>query len=457
MIERQDDNNPWADKLSEIKLPKASDSWKAMEVLLDKTLPMERRGDRRRLLLLILLLLLLIGVCNCPGSRMLNQTNSVNPERSAPPEPEKKRIGNKTIANKETGKEDTGKEVTGGEVTGSEGKGKEVAEREPDSKVPDSKETGKNQKEANGSNRKVIKRERKAGKWQKVVSRRIGEDASGGKSTVENGENKKETKDKTVKEPGVNETTLKAKVNKEREPAGKKRPNLEKGWAAGIGLNHFFTLGQQQHSDYNSGGTSGGLRDYIPVPMVRYYFSKKLFIQLEAQFNTPQYTRKDLLASQPPADTISSQQKLQNSVYIKKLFYFNLPLSIHFSPAKNLYLGTGLQFSRLTNGVGLIEDKLLTVGASDSIKQIQVKSIKGDSVYKKIRTGEFRFLVDISYQYKNLVAGARYNQALTNFIQVRISDAQVTQARNSSLQLYLRYILWDQRNHRGNRNQGNLP
>jgi hypothetical protein len=173
-----------------------------------------------------------------------------------------------------------------------------------------------------------------------------------------------------------------------------------------------------------------------------------MFVQLEAQFNAPQYTSKDLLAGQSQADSVSPVQAVQSSVYIKKLFYVNIPLSVHFSPFPNVYAGAGLQYSILSNGVGLFEDKLITSGGPDSLTASKTQSFKGDSLYREMKTHEFRFLVDGNYQYKNFVLGIRYNRALSKFINVRISDSQVTQARNSSLQLYLRYILWDQRKHR---------
>jgi hypothetical protein len=68
--------------------------------------------------------------------------------------------------------------------------------------------------------------------------------------------------------------------------------------------------------------------------------------------------------------------------------------------------------------------------------------MKEDPVYKEIKTIEWRILLDVNYQWQNLVLGVRYNQALSNFINVQVSSTQVTQARNNSVQLYLRYILW---------------
>ena len=216
---------------------------------------------------------------------------------------------------------------------------------------------------------------------------------------------------------------------------------------AGIGLNQFFPLGGQQ-SAYNSSGTGGTLGDYIPVPMIRYYFNHRLYIQLEAQINTPQATKKNLVITSPPPDTATiGGQRIQktNSASIQKLFYFNVPLSVHYEPFDNLDIGAGLQFSRLTNAVGAFDSTVTNVTAATSTSSKAVKSFKGDTLYQRIKTNELRFLVDVNYTYKHWVLGLRYNQALSKFIHVEVAPGQITQSRNSSLQLYLRYILWDGR------------
>jgi hypothetical protein len=116
---------------------------------------------------------------------------------------------------------------------------------------------------------------------------------------------------------------------------------------------------------------------------------------------------------------------------------------VHYTVFDHLDLGTGLQYSRLTNGIGVFNSDYNTAG-NDSLST-ETKSVKGDSAYKEIKTQEFRFLVDANYTWQHFIFGIRYNQALSKFIHVEISPGQVTQARNSSLQIYLRYILWDGR------------
>ncbi len=215
--------------------------------------------------------------------------------------------------------------------------------------------------------------------------------------------------------------------------------------AAGLGINQFFSIGGQQASGYNSNGTSNAFSDYIPVPMARIYFNKKAFIQLEAQFNTPQYTKKLLAKQVTTTDSmgtvpISSQQ----SIFIKKLFYFNLPVSFHYSPFNNFYVGAGLQFARLSNGVGLFQNTKLGQGTTaDTVYFSKIGSFKTDPVYRELKTTEWRFLLDANYQLKNWILGVRYNQALSNFINISFNNNQITQSRNSSLQLYLRYTIWN--------------
>ncbi len=223
-----------------------------------------------------------------------------------------------------------------------------------------------------------------------------------------------------------------------------------KGLLLALGLNQFFPVGNQEKSNFNSSGTSGGIGDYIPVPVARYYLHKWLYFQTELQFNTPQYT-KTLLASQTTLGN-GSGVDTSKSVFIKKLFYFNIPVSVHYSPLKNFYIGGGLQYSMLTNGVALFQNAKASaqnpviLPANDTLLiSAKLASFKNNPAYRELKTYEFRFLFDINYQWKPLTLGLRYNQAFTNFINVHVSNVTITQAHNASLQLFLRYTIWDHR------------
>ncbi len=468
MSEQHDYINPWAAKLEQVRIPELTESWRGMQILLDREMPVASSKHIRRWVLLVLLLLLLLGVCNCPRVLQMSKTGGDKTQQTeneifhdsmiSKPVYKKNNAGNKPLA----GKSDL---ATRGPVS--------ISSRDTVRSVSmNSVKTypvDKNQNndvplvmlhKADSSEKHTVQRHKK--KYQENNKSRtfIPRETQKSIATKEVPGNEIQTSDanlpekdslKSAKIDMVQKASPKLKAAQKKQADSsvnhpKKTKDADeygKGWEVGIGLNQFFPVGQQEKSNYNSSGTTGSLLDYIPVPVIRYYFSKKWYVQAEAQFNSPQYT-KNLLASQVNANVgVGSQD--QNSVYIKKLFYFNLPVSIQYRLSRNLYAGAGLQFSALSNGVGLFEDKEIVTSGTDTLKSSKVQSFKSTPVYKELTTTEWRFLFDINYHWKPVTLGLRYNQAFTDFINIHISNTQVTQSRNSSLQLYLRYVIWKNR------------
>ena len=459
MRDNRHHTNPWADRLSQVSLPDGDAAWKGMELLLDKQMPV--RKDRRRWILLILLLLLLIGVCNCPG-RLGNRASHGGDDQVVRVsdgdkwgrDGEKRggitgtvKNGNKPDGNTSTrsgSQQAGGGGKPGGNITASVS-GHVIPEvRGGGMRVGGSRRRGHKTKNITSSNTSRPGADPTPAEENDAELPRQEGAATPSGVTTPSGAAPSAGQGKTAPPTKKNDSTLSQK-KKPTPPAEEQKKQRANGWTVGIGLNQFFTIGGQQASHYNSGGISGTLGDYIPVPMVRYHFNRKFFIQLEAQFNSPQYTGKNLLISLPPLDSLSPTVRRQSSVLIKKLFYFNVPLSVHYRVFKNLDVGAGIQFSRLSNGIGLFQDRTINIGPGglpDSISATS-KSFKGDTLYKKIRTTELRALLDASYTQGRLIFGIRYNQALSQFIHVQVTPGQITQARNSSLQLYFRYVLWD--------------
>ena len=230
--------------------------------------------------------------------------------------------------------------------------------------------------------------------------------------------------------PGKIKPDTIAKINNE-----KKRKKIT--WTAGLGLTQSFAIGSQQYSGYNANGSRGIIADYIPVPFIRGYINKKLYLQLEAQFHAPQYTKQPMIKSEI---IIDSNGNTETSTYINKLYYLNIPVSIHYSPYKNFAIGAGLQFSKLKNAVGRAE--LKQPGGPGTSLSTSYTSLKNDALYKEIKNSEWRILLETNYEWKNLIFCIRYSQALSNFVSVPVSATRLTQAKNSSLQLLVWYTLW---------------
>jgi hypothetical protein len=504
-MERQPYNNLWADKLLQVSMPDSGESWMRMEAILDRKMPRRFFGDRKRWLLLILLLLLLIGVCNCPGRGRLSRSSTpaavkpatpvtgsatpanpaVSVSRRVPPGPVPMTatpvpttavprgaaghadgglpvrvapIGIRTtlaahpgmpIARDSArnrrfsrgGSRIAGHRTVGGQPgyggtdqTGAKQEKNPAAPPETPSDVATSSKPG-------------VPQTAKAGTPAATLPNALG-------STLPNAPGSTKAGPPVASKPAARKDSSQKKKTPPPPPQDQDEKEKDHGWVFGAGLNQFFPTGGQRGSIYNSDGLTGTLSDYLPVPMIRYYLNAHTYIQLEAQLNTPQPTKKNLVISSPLPDTSSSGgilTQVQNSTTIQQLYYFNIPLSIHFSPIENLNIGTGLQFSHLSNAIGEFDSAITTTpvngtntGGSFS-KTAVTKSFKGDTLFHRIKTNEFRLLLDVNYTYKHFVLGLRYNQALSNFINLQLPTGGTTQARNSSLQLYLRYILWDTR------------
>ena len=225
-----------------------------------------------------------------------------------------------------------------------------------------------------------------------------------------------------------------------------KCPPVEKqkasGWVVGIGLNQSIPVDGQQVWTNPSGGLNTWWKDYIPVPFVRYYFQPKVFLQAEVRIHAPQYTPKNVWFFYQNNDSIYT-----GPLIIKKLFYFQLPVTIHYAPAPDWSVGLGLQYSHYGKGVTATSD-------SGSIHFYYAGPLS-DYQMVFVQHNEFRGLVSLDYTYRHWIIGMSYDQAFTKALIVRVPDpaatpqASVLQSpspfRNSSLQLFVRYILWDGR------------
>jgi hypothetical protein len=212
-------------------------------------------------------------------------------------------------------------------------------------------------------------------------------------------------------------------------------------FAAGLLIPTNVSIAQQQRPGLNINANNAMVTDYIPAAFLQYHIHPKLFIHSEFQFQSPQLTNR-LLMSQS-TQNISPNSQIQNNVFVEKLYYFNLPLSIHYSPIRNFYLGTGMQFSSLISGVAGYESRRIDNGTGTS-SQYEARRFQDDSISNALRSGDFRWQMDMNYYLNRFTFGARYNRALNNLVDIQVGNTR-TQARNQNLQFYIRYNLWEEK------------
>lgn len=213
-------------------------------------------------------------------------------------------------------------------------------------------------------------------------------------------------------------------------------------FAAGLTLPQSFAVGSQHASSYNVNGRNGRITDYLPAPFFQYHINNKLFLQTEFHFQSPQYTQRLLLSRS--VDTFANRI-YENNVRLEKLYYFNIPFNVYYSPARNFYIGGGLQYSSLLSGVASYENRT-SEGQTVLNHNSVARRFNYDSVAAAFSSSEWRYQFDANYYFNRFTLGLRFNQAMTDFIDISGRGyVPATRDRNKSFLLYLRFNIWEER------------
>ncbi len=220
-------------------------------------------------------------------------------------------------------------------------------------------------------------------------------------------------------------------------------------WAAGLSLNNGVSLNSQNRFNYNVNAKKGVLLDYIPSPYLQFHLNNYVYLQTELNLITPQYTPQLLIYRNNSEITAQSGISRQKSIYIQKMYYFNWPVSLHYSPISNLYFSGGLQFSSFQSGLASIEEKQYnTLAGVDHATNTFTNTLKfkDDSIAAKIAPNEWRWQVGAEYYWNRFSVGLRYNQSFRNAINTTVSPLlPPTVSRNQSMFLFIRYNLFESR------------
>jgi hypothetical protein len=231
--------------------------------------------------------------------------------------------------------------------------------------------------------------------------------------------------------------------------------NEDKQFAFGLSLPLGFPIGDQEPLAYNSNGGVNTVSDYIPSPHFQYHFNNKTYIQAGLQFKAPQFIhplllyQRQVMYQQGP----SLMEQITN-ITARKLYYFNVPVTIYHSPLKNFYMGTGLQYSNLLSGVAQYEQIEKKYGPVGPPQEYLVKNyftkFKNDSLSNRLNGSEVRLLVDMSYYWSRFTVGLQYSQAFNNYVSFQVNPpiSPYTFDKNKSLQFYLRYNIWEDKKRR---------
>jgi hypothetical protein len=254
-----------------------------------------------------------------------------------------------------------------------------------------------------------------------------------------------------------------------------------KGFTAGVSLSMNIPVSRQEMSRTSMNGEDGAVLDYLPSVYAQYHFNNKFSVEGEFQFVSPQYTAQQTLSSKW-SDVTTSHYK-EHLISLNKLYYLNIPFSVKYSPITNFTFGTGIQFSKLKRSVFTEEDctwdkdpsgwKMTSSTKTTKVKSVNENKGKGnnngngngggngggptgsnpvtsltrlDTIAQSFRKTDWRWMVEVNYQYHRLNTGVRFNMGLDKYINAHSGNiAYNIPDRNKSFMLYLRFDIIDTR------------
>lgn len=230
----------------------------------------------------------------------------------------------------------------------------------------------------------------------------------------------------------INNNTLQKKDSLSKKPIF---------FAAGIALHQLVPVGGQKFSPYNSLGRKGTLADYVPSIYFRIYKDQKWFVQTEFRYGAPQYNKEILYFQQKIVDSFNTNTQTTSN-RVKKTYYHQLPVSFNYFVLPHFSTGLGFTWNKFTSAV--IEQEVKETNNITQVDTLQTKKIfKTTETDSNFVSSYFQALIEMQYQLKRFSFGARFSFGLEPYIKFQLPGGQKQEEKNSSLQIFIRYNLWE--------------
>jgi hypothetical protein len=452
---KQNDNE-WKDIPGGYPVPEG-DTWQQMHNMLDKHMPQEKKDVKRYVYFTLLLLLLVTGICNCPG--VMNRQQGVNKSTDTKDALAGKMGKNESKATNEATRSQKEKSTeiikTGTNYTNTQKPVLLVQEKQGrhdgDKATKRSNSISKSPDTAQGfalSQRAVKKNSYKKNTSQSnsLPAARHSSEVVTKPSVVT------DTTSQLLQKKGVD--TLRHAVQKDstrqdsltvKETIVQKNDTKKKvKFSIGLGVNGVLAIGRQQQSLMTPGAGFSDWGNFTPVLSLKYFLKENMYLQAEVQAYAPQFTPVLLLEKKAAPWTgpvvTGASSRLESNVFLKKLFYLDVPVSFHISPLKKTFVGAGVQYSYLLRATGVYEERKVTTGRPDSLISYQTKAIEQTLSNRFLKTSDWRYFINASVRINRIDIGARYTRGFASFMR----DAGVspgTRQTNASFLFYIRYEL----------------
>jgi len=443
----------WKDKLNQCPVPEGV-SWTNMEQLLDVYLPtnINKRNRSRYILLLLLLLFIGIGTCLWTGDEKMSsngpnkgsQNDSSLTVNAKVNEQEKKQQKSTPGSNEYSFNKTTpnGKSVEGDFYSYTHNE--TIATRKALKIKPKIKTSLKSSKYGKDTVnlykeaklKTIDLTENKVGFIPNVVLTDTVLSTSLPSNVIDSGERNKT--DLILPQTIVSN----AKEKEQLDSTATQVPKQNKGNRINISLGFDYIIQSRKNtfSELTRQGDFTFSSNVIPVLGVSFQLSSNAYLQAELQPIAPQFIQKDLLQERVARVSPSPGAPgyvIISRVYLKKLFYFNVPVTFHYRLANGIYGGIGIQYSKLKTGAGVYEEQKRSPGQPDSILSIDYREIESGLLNAAVKPNEFRYGLSLAAKIKRFDFGLRYTRAFDTYQNRSVSSQ--SGIHNQSLLFFARY------------------
>jgi len=212
-------------------------------------------------------------------------------------------------------------------------------------------------------------------------------------------------------------------------------------FSAGFALDQLIPINGQKSNPYNNLGRKSFWGDYIPSIYLRIYRDQKWFFQSEFRYGAPQYTKDVIYIPKKIIDTSGTTTTYSRS-RLKKTFYNEIPLSVHYFILPKFSAGAGVTINTFKSALVQRDVHLAnTVNQSDSLVATSlVSQTKADSNFAKTYV---QALIEAQYQWRRFSIGARYSFGLQPYLTFTLPGGERRKEKNSAVQLLIGFEIWN--------------
>jgi hypothetical protein len=214
-----------------------------------------------------------------------------------------------------------------------------------------------------------------------------------------------------------------------------KDKKLKAYFAAGLAAQQSVNVNCNCSYPTSTNTNAGTVTDFLPAAYLRFYSTKKWFLQAAFKYATPQHIGDFMYKSELSG-------LVDTSYVLRDVYYHQVPLSFNYTILPNWSIGVGVVYNIYSSELRQEDISKKNYGLPDSLISSTVIKDKKDSNFLTL-SNYFQALFETNYEWKHFSIGISYTMALQSFAEYADPFSGLPASkRNNSLNIFIRYELW---------------